>query len=102
MHGRRGAQANSKQSLMCPLCGQRGDAAEGDAVVAFTLRGEDRGHPVWKCFVCGSGFVVRGANTKAVPADRWAEIEARYDRERQRAEEARQSIREKPYLDQRA
>lgn len=102
MHGRRGTQASSKQSLMCPLCGQTGHAAEGDAVAAFTRRGEDRGHPVWKCFVCGSGFAVRGANTEAIPADRWAEIEARYDRGPERPDKTGEPMRETPYADQRA
>ena len=90
---KRGAQESSKQHLMCPLCGQTGQAAEGDAVAAFTFHGEERGHPVWKCFVCGRGFAVRGANTEPISADRWAVIEARYEREQQRAEETGQPIR---------
>jgi hypothetical protein len=88
-----GAQASSKQNLMCPLCGQTGHPAEGDAVAAFTLRGEDRGKPVWKCFVCNSGFAVRGANTEPISADRWEVIEARYEREQQRTEEIGQPSR---------
>jgi hypothetical protein len=86
MHGRHADQTKSQESLMCPLCGQTGRAAaEEDTAVAFTIHGEDRGQPVWKCFVCGSGFVVKGANTKAIPADRWAEIRARYERSSVRA-----------------
>lgn len=82
-HGRHGSQADSKQNVMCPLCGQRGEAAaEGENAVAFKQRGEYRDHLAWKCFVCGSGFLIRGANTEPIPVDRWSEIEARYDRER--------------------
>jgi rubrerythrin len=81
MHGRHANQTKSQQHLMCPVCGQTGyAAAEEDTAVAFTVQGEDRGQLVWKCFVCGSGFVVKGANTKAIPADRWAVIQARYER----------------------
>lgn len=84
-HGH-GAQGSPAQQLMCPLCGEMGQAANGDAVVAFSVRGEDRGHTAWKCYACGSGFATRGANTEPIPADRWAIIEARYERERRRAE----------------
>jgi hypothetical protein len=101
MHGRHSARGDRKQTLMCPLCGQTGQPAGEESVVGFTLRGEDRGHPAWKCFVCGSGFAVSGANTEAIPADRWAQIEARYDRERQRAEETGEPLREKEYADHR-
>jgi hypothetical protein len=73
---------------MCPLCGQRGTAAVGGEAAAFTTRGEYSGHTAWKCYVCGSGFVVRGANTEPIPIDRWSEIEARHDRERQPSQRA--------------
>lgn len=97
------AQASLEQSLMCPLCGQTGRAgAEGDGVVAFTLRGEDRGYPAWKCFVCNSGFAVKGANTQPISADRWALIEARYERERERADEIRNRLAQSRTPDQRA
>ena len=65
---------------MCPLCGQRGPAADDEeSVVAFTSRGDYHGHPALRCFVCGSGFVIRGANTEPIPVDRWSEIQARYE-----------------------
>jgi hypothetical protein len=77
IHGHGSATADQ---LMCPLCGQSGiasEAANGSAA-SFALRGEVNGHPARKCFVCGAGFVVNGANTEPIPADYWSEIEARY------------------------
>jgi hypothetical protein len=77
IHGR-----ESVEQLMCPLCGQSGppaEAADGSAA-SFALRGEVGGHPARKCFVCGAGFVVKGANTEPIPAPHWSEIEARYER----------------------
>ena len=72
-----------EQWLMCPLCGQSGPTAEtaDGSAASFALRGEVDGHPARKCFVCGAGFVVKGANTEPIPAHRWSEIEARYDRQ---------------------
>jgi hypothetical protein len=67
--------------LMCPLCGQSGIAAEaaGRSAASFALRGEVDGNPARKCFACGAGFVVKGANTEPIRADQWSEIEARYE-----------------------
>lgn len=78
----RAGRRKQEQQLMCPLCGQCGPAAEAadGSVASFALRGEVDGHPARKCFVCGAGFVVKGANTQPITADRWSEIEARYDR----------------------
>jgi hypothetical protein len=70
---------------MCPRCGQTGYAAVQEESVAFAARGVYRGEAALKCFVCGSGFVVDGANTEPIPVDRWSEIEARYDREHRTA-----------------
>ena len=67
---------------MCPVCGQRGPAAvDEDDVAAFAVRGAYSGQAAWKCYVCGSGFVVRGENTEPIPVDRWSEIEVRHDQE---------------------
>jgi hypothetical protein len=68
---------------MCPLCGQSGPAAEstGGGAASFALRGKVDGHPVRKCFVCGAGFAVKGANTEPIPALQWSEIEARYEQQ---------------------
>ena len=88
-HGQRGGQADSEQNLRCPRCGQTGTTAVGGAnAAAFTNRGEYLGRAAWKCYVCGSGFVVRGANTERIPVDRWSEIKARYDRDRQPSQHA--------------
>jgi hypothetical protein len=82
-------QRTREKQLMCPLCGQSGptaETAEGNQA-SFALRGEVDGHPARKCFLCGAGFVVKGANTEPIPALRWSKIEARY--ERQRRDDAR-------------
>ena len=84
---RHSAQASPARQLMCPLCGEMGQAANENTVVGFRARGVDRGHTAWRCFACGSGFTTRGANTEPIPADRWAIIEARYEREGRRADE---------------
>ena len=82
-------QRTSEEHLMCPLCGQSGrpeEEAAGSAA-AFVSRGEVDGHSARKCFVCGSGFVVVGANTEPIPASRWAQIEALYEeQQRERGE----------------
>lgn len=69
-----------EEQLMCPLCGQSGPTAEAaeESTASFALRGYVNGHPARKCFVCGAGFVVKGANTEPVPALYWSEIEARH------------------------
>jgi hypothetical protein len=78
-----GLDSATAKQLMCPLCGQSGAAAEATngSAAAFALRGEVNGHPARKCFVCGAGFVVKGANTEPIPALHWSEIEARYEKE---------------------
>lgn len=78
----RGARSND-QHLMCPVCGQRGETADHTDTTraAFVSRGEDRGYTAWKCYACGSGFVVHGSNTEPIPAEHWAQIEARYAEE---------------------
>ena len=84
IHGLEGAgQKKREEQLMCPLCGQSGPTAEAaeESLASFALRGEVDGHPARKCFVCGAGFVVKGANTEPIPALSWAEIEASYERQ---------------------
>jgi hypothetical protein len=72
--------------MMCPLCGQRGAAVEeSGSEVGFVPVGEERGRPAYRCYVCGSGFVIHGANTEPIPGDRWALIAARYAAESQRS-----------------
>ena len=83
IHGSESTRQKREEQLMCPLCGQSGptaEAAEGSSA-SFALRGYVNGHPARKCFVCGAGFVVKGANTEPIPALHWSEIEARHDRE---------------------
>jgi hypothetical protein len=69
------------QQLMCPLCGQSGRPAEDveNGEPAFVLVGLDRGNPVRRCYLCGSGFLIRGENTEAVTAARWSQIESNYE-----------------------
>lgn len=84
IHGLAGTgQRKRETQLMCPLCGQSGPTAEtaDGSKALFALRGEVDGHPARKCFVCGAGFVVKGANTEPIPALRWSEIEAHYNRQ---------------------
>ena len=66
---------SSEQSLMCPVCGQTGKAGEdaGEGEVGFLLVGEDQGDPVRTCYLCRSGFVVRGHNTEPIPESRWSQ-----------------------------
>jgi hypothetical protein len=79
--GMHDSESAEGQRLMCPVCGQSGRPAEevDDGEPAFLLVGEDHGSPVRKCYLCGSGFLVRGENTEAVPAERWSQIESDYE-----------------------
>lgn len=75
--------ATVEHNLMCPTCGQTGRPAEetGESETSFVLRGDEHGNAVRKCYLCGSGFLVKGENTEAIPAARWARMEAKYEQE---------------------
>lgn len=87
LHELADGHSEEAQQLMCPLCGQTGQPAEDVAEdePAFVLVGEDHGYPVRRCYLCGSGFLVRGANTEAVPPERWSRIESDYEEHLQQA-----------------
>jgi hypothetical protein len=59
---------NSDRGLMCPVCGQIGNASEdvGEGEVGFLLVGDDHGDAVRRCYLCRSEFAVRGENTEPI------------------------------------